>query len=325
MKKPLHIAGAIIILALVLIGCASTPALTPTPVPPSATLALPTNTLPSPSQTFTPIPTPTPSSFPDTNPLWLQNLSSDYPYAYQVTNVRVFSDISLSFSSEHAEHLKLVWDFFNTLYARNRGEWLDVYYTTNAAIFQKVVPHCPTIFIPGARNLTACYLDYPRWFIVPYQIPDFGTQLHEIGHDFLFATWPQSEDFPWFKEGSAMYFEGGIFMPDGSHEVPKPHPYCTSLFQKYDEQSALIPLYELVHLPKDAFLADAERSYSQSCMLFIYLQSDESGILGQLIEGINSGAITSNDQLIELLLVSTGKSIEEIDESYEAYARQFSR
>jgi len=264
-------------------------------------------------------------SFPETDPFWLQDLAPDYPYAYQVANVRVFSDISPGFSSEHAEHLKLVWDFFNALYARNRGGWLDIYYTTDAETFQKVVRHCPTIFIPGARNLTACYLDYPRWFILPYQIPDFGTQLHEIGHDFLFATWPQSEDFPWFKEGTAMYLEGGIFMPGGPLEVPEPHSYCTTLFQKYDQQSALIPLYELVHLPKADFLADAERSYSQSCILFNYLQGHESEVLERLIEGINSGAITSNDQLIELLLVSTEKSMEEIEESYEVYARQFGR
>lgn len=122
-----------------------------------------------------------------------------------------------------------------------------------------------------------------------------------------------------------MYFEGGVFRPDGSLEVREPHSYCTALFQKYDQQSALIPLHELVHLPKADFLADAERSYSQSCMVFNYLQSHESGVLGRLIEGINSGAITSNDQLIELLLVSTEKSIEEIEKSYEEYSRQFGR
>jgi len=122
-----------------------------------------------------------------------------------------------------------------------------------------------------------------------------------------------------------MYFEGGIFMADGSLEVSEPHPYCTSLFQKYDQQNALIPLNELIHLSKAAFLADAERTYSQSCMVFNYLQNQEAGTMERLIQGINSGAITSNDQLIELLLVSTGKSAEEIEESYEIYARQFGR
>ena len=62
-------------------------------------------------------PTPQPAyPFPDTDPAWLRTLSSDYPYAHQVANVRVFSDISPTFSREHAEHLKRVWDFFNALY-----------------------------------------------------------------------------------------------------------------------------------------------------------------------------------------------------------------
>ena len=58
-------------------------------------------------------------------------------------------------------------------------------------------------------------LDY-RWFIIPYEIPDFGTQLHEFGHSFLFATvWGTRSvsynDIDWFVEGTAMYFEGGVF------------------------------------------------------------------------------------------------------------------
>ena len=81
-------------------------------------------------------PTPQPASpFPDTDPAWLRTLSSDYPYAHQVANVRVFSDISPTFSREHAEHLKRVWDFFNALYVSNRGDWYDDYYTTERKSF----------------------------------------------------------------------------------------------------------------------------------------------------------------------------------------------
>jgi hypothetical protein len=68
-----------------------------------------------------PAPTPATTSFPNTNPDWLRGLASDYPYAHELGNVRVFSDISARFSADHAQHLKLVWDFFNSLYARNRG------------------------------------------------------------------------------------------------------------------------------------------------------------------------------------------------------------
>ena len=261
-----------------------------------------------------------PSAFPDTDPAWLRTLAADYPHAHQVANVRVFSDISPTFSREHAEHLKQVWDFFNALYVRNRGDWIDVYYTSDPEVFQKVVPHCPTIFIPGSRNLTSCYLDYPRWFILPDQIPDFGTQLHEIGHDFIAATWPYQDDTRWFIEGTAMYFEGGVFAADGSLRV-SPHPYCTILFHRYDQEALLIPLAQLLRLREAAFLADNERAYSQSCMLFNYLEAHEPGVLYALIYRINSGQIISNDQLITSLLELTGKAVSELEEAYQSYAR----
>ena len=233
----------------------------------------------------------------------------------------MFSDISPTFSEEHAEHLSRVWDFFDALYAENRGAHIDAYYTSDSTVFKKVVPHCPTIFIPGARNLTACYLDYPRWFIIPYQIPDLGTQLHEIGHDFAFATWLEIEAYPWFKEGSAMYFEGGGFTEDGSLRVPAPLQYCTDLFQRYDQQDRLIPLGQLLRLAKVDFLADNLRTYSQSCMLFDYLERHDPGVLYTLINRINAGQVASNDELIAALLELTGKSVSELEEAYESYAR----
>lgn len=278
---------------------------------------------PSPVATNPP-PNPSPTQ-PSTDPPWLQALASDYPASHAVSNVRVFADQGLGggFAVTHADHLKRVWDYFNGLYRQNRGPRLDVYYTRNAAVFQKVVPHCPTTFIPGARNLTACYLDYPRWFIMPYQVPDFGTQLHEIGHDFLYATWPGSEDSTWYKEGTAMYYEGGTFRADGSLVVTAPWSYCTTFFRR-DSPNRIHPLNTLIRMSKSAFLADSERTYSQSCMFFNYLQTREPRVLPGLIDGINTGRIRSNDQLIEQMLSIAGKSLAELEGGYLTYARQVS-
>lgn len=262
-----------------------------------------------------------PAPFPDTDPEWLRTVSSDYPHAHRVANVRVFSDISPAFSEEHAEHLSRVWDFFDALYAENRGAFVDAYYTSDPTVFNKVAPHCPTIFIPGARNVTGCYFDYPRWFIMPYQIPDLGTQLHEIGHDFAFATWPEIEASQWFREGTAQYFEGGAFTDAGSLRVPAPFHWCTDLFLRFDREDRLIPLGQLLRLAKVDFLADNWRTYSQSCMLFDYLERHEPGALYALIQGINAGRITSNDELIAALLALTGRSVGELEEAYESYAR----
>ncbi len=309
------IRAACVACLLFLAGCGGGdgPTTRPLPAPPP-----PAPTPPSPEPVE---PAERPVPFPDSDPEWLTELAADYPHVHHVANVRVFSDIGTDFSTEHAEHLRHVWNFFDDLYAENRGSYVDVYYTTQSEVFRKVVPHCPTIFIPNARNLTACYLDYPRWFIIPYQIPDFGTQLHEIGHDFLYATWPESEAYPWFKEGSAMYFEGGQFSDDGSLRVPGPLSYCTTLFRRYDQQHDLIPLDSLLYLEKAGFLADNERTYSQSCMLFHYLEQREPGVRDALIDRINAGRFSSNEDLVAALLELTSKTILELEEAYEAHAR----
>ena len=271
---------------------------------------------------------PSPASFPDTDPAWLRAVAADYPHVYQVANVRVFSDISPTFSKEHAEHLKRVWDFFDALYVSNFGDRIDVYYTSDPTLYLKA-PLCgATAVYPEIRNVARCIFDYARWFIydeIRDQIVDVGTQLHEIGHDFLYAVWPQawgSGSFPslWFVEGTAMYFEGGVFTDDGSLRV-SPLPWCTYGFDEADRRGDLIPLAELLLLG-DAFYPDPRATYEQSCMLFNYLEQHEPGVLYALIYRINSGQIVSNDQLITALLDLTGKTVSELEEAYESYARR---
>ena len=85
-------------------------------------------------------PTPrSPGSFPDTDPAWLRALAADYPYAHEVGNVRVLSDISPAFSVQHAEHLRLVWLYFDQLYARNRGE-SDLRFTSRSGMSTNATP-----------------------------------------------------------------------------------------------------------------------------------------------------------------------------------------
>ena len=217
-----------------------------------------------------------------------------------------------------------MWDFFDDIYARSLGDYLDAYYTTDPDVFLKITRHCGGSILSDARTVTTCwYGDYRRWFVIPYQIPDFGTQLHEFGHDFLFAVWPAWDDYKWFIEGTAMYFESGTFSGNGSFRVSGPIGYCTDLFRQLDGEGRIIPLDELIHLRGDVFLGDAHRTYPQSCMLFHYLERYEPGVLYTLIQRINTGQIRSNDQLIAGLLELTGKSIRELEEAYQSDARQW--
>ena len=70
-----------------------------------------------------------------------------------------------------------------------------------------------------------------------------------------------------------------------------------------------------------AYLADPERTYSQSCMLFDHLEKRQPDALYALIYRINSDQIVSNDQPITALLELTGKSVRELEEAYQSHAR----
>ena len=82
-----------------------------------------------------------------------------------------------------------------------------------------------------------------------------------------------------------------------------------------------MPLGQLLRLGRGAYLEDNWRTYSQSCMLFDYLERHEPGVLYALIQRINAGRIASNDELIAALLELTGKSVSELEKAYESYSR----
>ena len=282
---------------------------------------------PAQDSTSAPVSTDTPSGltqFPP-HPDWLVPIARDYPYMHQVGFARVYSDISAEFSRDHALILDKVFRFFSRYYAQSRGPVIEAYYTLDPDVFREVVPHCPTTFIPGARNLTACYGDIARWFIIPYQVPDFGTLKHEIGHDFLFATFSESEAFPWFKEGTAMYFEGGQFDASGDLVVTEPLDYCTALYARDMAAGALIALDSLLWTPKRDFLANNESTYSQSCMFVHYLADEHPGVLDGLVARINRRAIDSNDDLVATLLSLTQLSINGLEDGLRRYAAEVLR
>ena len=251
---------------------------------------------------------------------WLVPIALDYPHMHQVGLARVYSDIGAEFSRDHAVVFDRVFRFFSRYYSQSRGPAIEAFYTQQPEVFKRVVEHCPTVFVPGGRNLTACYGDIARWFIMPYQVPDFGTLHHEIGHDFLFATFPESEQFPWFKEGTAMYFEGGEFDASGDLVVTESLGYCTILYDRAADAGALIPLRTLLHTPKLDFLADNERTYSQSCMFVHYLVNEHPGVLEELVARINRRDFASNDDLVAALVSGTGIGIDELEARFRRYA-----
>ena len=111
-----------------------------------------------------------------TEPQSFSDLIPEFPLVHTAGNILVASDIGASFSEQHAVHLKTVWDYFDSVFVRGRGDRLDMYYSSDRSKLLKALELCPTqpINEPEARVLTACYGDhgYGIWFVEPIGCPE---------------------------------------------------------------------------------------------------------------------------------------------------------
>ena len=257
------------------------------------------------------------------------DLIPGYPYVSAIDEVLVGSDISQAFSDQHVDHMKEVWDYFSGIWAKRRSDRLEWYYSQDRSKVLAALELCSTQAVNAeARLLTACYGGtYPIWFIEPFVIPDFGTQLHEMGHDFVFPTYWGSASFPWFIEGSGMYYEGGVFQSDGSLALTQPLPWLVQTFDRYDGSGQLVALDTLVRLNRDQFyLGETPHAYyAQSGFFWYYLETRHSSVVDQLIAELNGVDpwVRNNQWVLDFIVSGTGLTLAELDQAYLALARSF--
>lgn len=251
----------------------------------------------------------------------LETLVSGLSHAARTEHVAVFSDISEEFSNQHAEHGERAWKCFAGLFGHTPGSRTEIYYTRDRGLYARILAFAPSTVIPGGRSVTSSWHgDHRKWYIVPLGRSDYGTQLHEISHDFLYASFRGSEAFPWFKEGSGMYFENGVWSEIGDLVVNRPLISYLNLFPKAARRDRLLPLDRLVRLGTDEFYrSDLEQVYAQSQMLFYYLMKKQADVMDGIFELLRAGGIRSNAQILVLLRDGTGLSIAELDRAYREY------
>ncbi|NPV01312.1 MAG: hypothetical protein HPY53_08010 [Brevinematales bacterium] len=242
----------------------------------------------------------------------------NYPYAATAGKVTVYSDISPDFSKIHAEHGNLCFQYFNKLFNYSPGNEIVIFYTTKENVFQEALKKYPAILIKGGRQVTSYWdKDHRVWYIMPYQTPDFGTQLHELSHDFLYFTFLKSEEYPWFKEGSGMYFESGSFDKDGELAVDSPLDSYKDLFIQHKNKNDLLSLKTLLFLKRAEFYqADFTKTYSQSMMFFYYLAKKHPETLSEVFTLLNERKITDNNALVKYILDNTGMTLDELEKAY---------
>jgi len=253
-----------------------------------------------------------------------ENWQDRFPHKYTAQNVTVCSDISHDFSAIHGAHARKAWNYFSKLFRRTPGTRIELYYTNSAGLYGEILKRYPAIVIKGARQLTALWAgDHRKWFIMPYVTPDFGTQLHEMSHDFFYFTYPKLEDSPWLKEGSGMYFESGKFDDKGDFIVPGPMLSFHSLFKERHAKNQLIPLKELLFMTgKQFYAADFTRTYPQSMMFFFYVMEREESMMTRFFEKLNNGEFSGNRGIVDFMTAGAKKTIEEMEKGYVDYSLQ---
>ncbi len=237
--------------------------------------------------------------------------------------VKVFSTVGQAFSDAHADHGLLVWNLLAGRFDYSIGGRTELYYTNDMALYAAIAAYCPTIVIPNARNVTTCFDPVARiyrWIVVPYEMPDYGTQLHELSHSFLYATYLGSEAFPWIKEGSGMFYESGAFT-GSAFAVSRPLSYLTTNFRMHHSRGQLLPLATLVTLPRLEFYGSLPTLvYSQAGMFWFYLEKQHPAVVAELVDRLNNRTLTDNTQVLSYLTQATGMTLAQLDAAYLAYA-----
>jgi hypothetical protein len=250
-------------------------------------------------------------------------LLTKFPHRAVAGPVTVYSDIGTRFSEEHAKHAEKVWTYFAKVFAKTPGDKTVLYYTRNFGLYELVARHTPwPKATKGARNVTALWNgDHRLWFIIPNGERDFATQIHEMSHDFLFATFRPSAEYPWIKEGTGMYWEQGQINKGGELVVDRPSGWNREEFCRQVQKRELIPLRDLVTMPQAQFFAQPPgKTYGQSMMLIFYLMKRHPKVTQDIIGRMNKGEFTTNDQLLEALQAGLKMDLETLEKRYSDFA-----
>jgi len=256
-------------------------------------------------------------------------------YSNSTNTSLLCSDISTAFTAQEGYHLAQLHAYYSKFFSQPLSGGKSVeYYTLDPSLYSRLFAYCGGVVVAGGRSVSSCWDSTTRIyseFILPYQIPDFGTQQHELSHLFLqmtyrssVAPYEPSEVNVWFKEGTGMYFESGNIDSNGNLVVTTPMYYLTSEFRAHYNAGTLIPLATLVGYNASQFYgSDATQVYSEAGMFICYLTFKQPATMSAVWAGINNGSIANNTELLNVITTTSGMSLAQLDSAYTAYGLTF--
>ncbi|MCI0639553.1 MAG: hypothetical protein L0Y72_00075 [Gemmataceae bacterium] len=251
----------------------------------------------------------------------LDVLKKRFPHAAKDGPAYVYSDLGKEFSQVHAKHLKLCWNYFAKLFGQTPGDKFEIYYTRNEDLFNEIVKLTGSRQLPGVVRKVAASFEggYCRMYILPYQNPDYETQLHEVSHIFVQKVCPGA--LPWVVEGSGMYFECALKMDKNGVMRPRPLGYTHTSFVELHRKEKLLPLKKLVELDYTTFYqGEFGNAYNQSTLFFYYLMRAHPKVMTELFAQWNQGRIQNNGAILQYLTSALKMDLPTLEKRYLEYS-----
>jgi uncharacterized protein (TIGR03067 family) len=252
----------------------------------------------------------------------IKPLLTRFTHRAQAGPVIVYSDISKAFSESHAKHGEKVWKYYTKLHGKTPGDKTVFYYTRDEKAFNAIADRTGSVQLKNARLVAGTWnVDHMVWIIVPFEEPDFGTQLHELHHIFLGEVY--GGESPWFREGIAMYLEEGAWGKNGDLVVNAPFGWHAKQVPELAAKRQLVPLGELVTMGPERFYdKDFHQHYGQAMVFLSYLMRQHPKAMNEIIGRINRGEIESNEQLLRAISGSLKMDMRTLEKNYINYAMQ---
>jgi hypothetical protein len=262
--------------------------------------------------------------------VWNVNVLSDlfplFEYPAATGQRRAVSDVNQPHADARGATLGPAWDYLATILPLNGSNATDMYFTTWPEIWTEFNQFCGGVLLVNQTAWQSCAAPFRKHFFVSEGQNDTKLILRFLARQFLLASQTASAQFPWFLEGHSQWL--ATVEPTGVSG--KAGAVSINDFKSGDTQSLLAPLDTLIRLPSARYYENLPQRtpvavrMAQGVVLVSYLATEtQSSVLCNIFEAIRAepGAGLTNDELIQLLVTATGKTIEQIEAGYLAHGR----
>jgi hypothetical protein len=264
--------------------------------------------------------------------VWNVNVLSDlfplFEYPAATGQRRAVSDVNQTHADARGAVLGPAWDYLATILPTGGSNATDVYFTTWPEIWTEFSQFCGGVLLVNQTAWQSCPAPFRQHFFVSEGQADTQLILRFIARQFLLASQTASAQFPWFVEGHSQWLAGGSLEATGVSG--KARAVSITDFKNGDTQTLLAPLDTLLRLPAARYYENLPQRtpvavrMAQGVILVSYLATEtQSSVLCNIFEAIRAepGAAFTNDELIDLILTNTGKTMEELEAGYLAHGR----